>query len=294
MNWDIFLPVFVITLRNIFPIALLLGIIIATFQRIKQTEYYRQIYLGISAGIVASILVASFFADGLKSFNSNDYNGWIFTPLIINSSTFISIGLLIWFIFWLGQQGCIWQNTGNTNDILMGKYSKSLIFSLALFLILPRGIDIFLLLFSQNSNQIVSSSLGAIVSFLFIGIITSAFVYLQIILSDGLFFKLIGIFLIFLSGGLMVNTIYNIDENIAFINELSNRNNWCLFTEQSCLLGGLIWQGNNFFSENKFPFILLKIIFGYHDHIYLVSLILYLLFIAIIVKIYWQKLKNFS
>lgn len=61
MNWDVFLPVFIITLRNLFPIALLLGIIFASFQRIKHPEYYRQIYLGISAGIVASILVGSFF-----------------------------------------------------------------------------------------------------------------------------------------------------------------------------------------------------------------------------------------
>ncbi len=294
MNWDVFLPVFIITLRNLFPIALLLGIVFASFQRINHPQYYRQIYLGISAGIVASFLVGSFFSQGLNNVNSSDYSAWIFTPLIINISTFITIALLIWFIFWLSQQGYFWQKLGSTNDILMGKYSRQLIFSLALFLVLIRGVEIVLLLNVQYNDHIFSSSLGAIASFLFVGIIGVAFVYLQMQLNDDLFFKILGIFLIFLSGGLMVNTIYNLEANITFINELSKANNWCLFSQDSCLLGSLLWENNSFFVDKAFPFIVLKILLGYHDHIYLIPLIFYLLFVIVTGKMYLQNLKNSS
>lgn len=294
MDWNIFLPIFTITLRNFFPIALLLGIIFATFQRIKQPQYYRQIYLGISAGIVASILVAYFFSEGLKNLASSGYNSWIFIPLIINVSTFITIGFLIWFILWLSQQGCIVENLGSTNDILMGKYSRSLIFYLALFLVLNKGIEIVLLLNNQPQEQFLLSSLSVIISLLFLSIITSAFVYLQTRLTTHRFFQVSGFLFIFLLGGLLINTLYNIEINIAFINELSTTKKWCLFSQDSCLLGSLLWQDNQLFSENKFPLILLKILFGYHDHIYLISFIIYLLFISIISKLYLQNLKNFS
>lgn len=294
MDWNIFLPIFIITLRNLFPIALLLGIIFASFQRIKKTEYYRQIYLGISGGIVASTLVAYLFSQGLNDLESSGHNSWIFTPLIINISTFITIGLLIWFILWLGQQGCIVKNLGSTNEILIGKYSRQLVFYLALFLIINKGIELILLINSQSENNIFASSLGMITSCIFLTIITTAFIYLQTRLTTDLFFQLSGFFLIFVSGGLMVNTLYNIEENMSFINELSTTQNWCLFSQDSCLLGSLLWQDNSWFLENKFPFIALKILFGYHDHVYLISLILYLLFITIISKLYLQNLKNFS
>lgn len=294
MDWNIFLAIFVISLRNIFPIALILSIIFASFQRIKKPEYYRQIYLGIAAGIVASILVGSFFSEGLNNFDVSGYDSWIFTPLIINLTTFIAISLLIWFIFWLGQQGCVWQNLGSTNEILMGKYSRQLIFSLALFLVFTRGIEIILLLDWHREVQGLSDILGVMASLLLAAMMTGAFFYLQTRLNSSQYFLLMGIFLIFVTGGLIVNTIYNIEDNIAFINELSSRNNWCLFAKDSCLLGSLLWPENNFLSEQKFPFILLKILFGYHDHIYLIPLIGYLLFMTIVTKFYFQNLKNFS
>lgn len=293
MDWKIFLSIFVITLRNIFPLTLFLGIIFACFQRLEKPKYYRQIYFGISAGMIASILVGSFFSTQIKNLNISN-NAWIFTPLIINLTIVMTIFLLIWFILFLSKQAHLWQKISGTNDILMGKYSRQLVLFLIFFLVFPKAIEIVLLLDYSPNFQGLSGILGAIASFLLIVMMTLAFFYLQTKLNSSQYFQTMGIVLIFLTGGLMINTIYNIEENIAFINELSNYKNWCLFEKQSCLLGLLIWQNNSFFSDKNFPFILLKILFGYHDHIYLIPLISYLLFIIIMIKVYCQNLKTFS
>ncbi|AFZ53279.1 FTR1 family iron permease [Cyanobacterium aponinum] len=294
MYWNIFLPVFVIILRNIFPISLLLAIIFACFQRIEHSGYFRQIYLGISGGIVASILVGSVISQGINNIDSTSNNAWIFTPLILNIFVFIAISLLIWFILWFSQQANFWQNLGSTNELLMGKNLRLTIFSLALFLVLIKGINIFLLLNVMPENNSTYVNLAVIASLLLTVLMTLAFVYLQTRLTNHVFFRIAGIFLILVTGGLIIDSLYNLDESLLFINELDTTANWCLFEQNSCLLGSILWSSHEILPEDKFPFILMKIVFGYHDIVYIIPLAIYLLFVFIVGKFYFQNLKNLS
>ena len=56
-------PTFIITLREGFEAALVVGIVMACLQKAEQTKLYRWVYLGILGGIIASIGVVVLLAN---------------------------------------------------------------------------------------------------------------------------------------------------------------------------------------------------------------------------------------
>ena len=54
---------FIITFRETLEAALIIGIILSYLARIKQTKYNNVIYIGVAAGIIASIIGALIFTE---------------------------------------------------------------------------------------------------------------------------------------------------------------------------------------------------------------------------------------
>ena len=57
MDFSAALPTFVVTLREGFEAALVVGIVMACLKKAEQTELYRWVYLGIFGGVIASVAV---------------------------------------------------------------------------------------------------------------------------------------------------------------------------------------------------------------------------------------------
>lgn len=218
--------------------------------------------------------------------------GIIWTPLIINLLTLVTIVLLIWFLIWYSQQAHFFSQLGDTNILLMGKNSPTLIFLLVLVLILYRGAEIVLFVASQSSDNLISYSLGAMAGLLLGIMMTGGIYYCQQKLNISAFFSTIGLFLSLMVGGMTVIMLKNFNESVGFINEISSNQNYCFFSQDSCLLGIAIAHFQNFLPDNQFPGILLKIIFGYQQEIYLVQLIVYVILVAILIKLYFNNWKS--
>lgn len=62
MDFTAALPTFIVTLREGFEAALVVGIVMACLKKAGQTQLYRWVYLGILAGIIASIALGFLLA----------------------------------------------------------------------------------------------------------------------------------------------------------------------------------------------------------------------------------------
>lgn len=65
MDFTAALPTFIVTLREGFEAALVVGIVMACLKKAEQTQLYRWVYLGIGGGIIASIAVGFLLAGAI-------------------------------------------------------------------------------------------------------------------------------------------------------------------------------------------------------------------------------------
>ena len=62
MDFTAALPTFIVTLREGFEAALVVGIVMACLKKAEQTQLYRWVYLGILGGIIASVALGFLLA----------------------------------------------------------------------------------------------------------------------------------------------------------------------------------------------------------------------------------------
>ena len=103
-----------------------------------------------------------------------------------------------------------------------------------------------------------------------------------------------GVLLLLIIAGLVVSVCRNIDITFATVSQLNNNVSLdlCLGAGQSCILGPLVWDTSQSLPDKQFPGVILKVLLGYRDRIYLVQLIAYLLFWLIIGSRYFRTLNQ--
>ena len=107
-----------------------------------------------------------------------------------------------------------------------------------------------------------------------------------------------GVLLILIVSGLVVSGLQHFDEAIANL-ALSSRSseNLCFYYEHftsihSCILGPIVWNTENILSDEQFPGIILKSLFGYRDKIYIVQSVAYLVFLVSIGGLYFRSITG--
>jgi len=92
--------------------------------------------------------------------------------------------------------------------------------------------------------------------------------------------------------------LHHFDEAIANL-ALSSRSseNLCFYYEHftkvhSCILGPMVWNTEKILSDEYFPGIILKSLFGYRDKIYIVQFVGYLLFLVTIGSLYFRSITS--
>lgn len=108
-----------------------------------------------------------------------------------------------------------------------------------------------------------------------------------------LFFQVMGVLLLLIISGLVVSVCRNIDITFAIVSQLNNFSlDLCLGTGQSCILGPLVWNTSQSLPDKQFPGVILKVLLGYRDRIYLVQLMAYILFWLVIGNRYFRTLNQ--
>ncbi|MFX1299892.1 MAG: FTR1 family protein [Promethearchaeota archaeon] len=195
---------FVITLREGLEAALIVGIVLAFLARTGGSDRYWQVFVGVGAAIVSSVLFALGFqllAGGFSGPSAQIFEG---------VTTLIAAGLLVSMIVWMERKGPslkeeLEQKTAATITATLG------IFFIVFVAVLREGVETVIFLAALPSNDItiiIGSILGFIVAF---GI---AFAYFSQSKRFSLrtFFRITSILLILFAAGMIAYGVHELQE----------------------------------------------------------------------------------
>lgn len=300
MNFTEALPTFVVTLREGVEAALVVGIVLACLKKAQQSYLSPWVYGGIGAGIAGSAVlgvILNWIFQALA--NSNQPYAAVMEPLLEAVFGLIAIIMLSWMLIWMTRQARFLkaQVEGAVSAALQQEKGAGWgVFSLIFIAVLREGFETVLFIVAKFQQGLVPA-LGSL-----LGLATAAGIGI-LLFKWGLrinirqFFKIMGIFLLLIVAGLVVSTLGHVD---AAVNSLAQMNrqseSLCFYYEHftkihSCVLGPMVWDATKVLSDDRFPGLLLKTLFGYRDQLYLVQAVSYLGFLVGIGSLYFQNLN---
>jgi high-affinity iron transporter len=303
MNFSTALPTFVITLREGVEAALVVGIVLALLKKAKQSRLNSWVYAGVGVGIVLSALVGVLLNWGTRALTRANPEYAAVTELTLEGIfSVIAIAMLSWMLIWMTKQARFMKAEveGAVNEALIQDSNAGWgVFSLILVAVLREGFETVFFV-AANLQQGLLPALGAIA-----GLVAAAGVGVLLFkwgvnINIRQFFQIMGILLILIVAGLVSSSLHKFDQVFANLALSSNTSaNLCFyydkFTEiHSCILGPLVWDTANILPDKEFPGIILKSLFGYRQHLYLVQAIAYLTFLFSIGGIYFRSITGGS
>ncbi|MEM8722301.1 MAG: FTR1 family protein [Cyanobacteria bacterium P01_G01_bin.39] len=286
------LPTFIVTLREGFEAALVVGIVMACLKKAEQTQLYRWVYLGIIGGIIASIAVG-FLLNGVVSGVAN--TGGIYAPVVkqLLEGIFglVAIAMLSWMLLWMTQQAKSLKGEveGAISSALSNEGAGKAVFILIFIAVVREGFETVLFILAKFQQDWALPAMGAVVGLTLAAIMGVALFSLGVKINIRLFFQVMGIFLLLIVGGLVVGALKHFDAALALLNQLT-LSQLCLFNDSSCILGSQVWDGSNLLPDKEFPGIVLKALFGYRQTLYLGQVIAYFAFLLAVGTAYFQSL----
>ncbi|MEM8777796.1 MAG: FTR1 family protein [Cyanobacteria bacterium P01_G01_bin.49] len=299
MDFSAALPTFVVTLREGFEASLVVGIVLTCLKKVQQTTLNRWVYQGIGGGIVASVLVGFLLGgilQGVSTYQSP------YTPVIKECLAalfgLVAISMLSWMLIWMTQQGkSLKAEVEEGIQSALGEKAGAGkgIFLLVFIAVLREGFEAVLFIIAKFQEGWQIPSIGAIGGLTTAAILGFLLFKIGIKINIRLFFKVMGIFLLLVVGGLVIGVLKHLNLVILFLSQLDTSfANWCITQSDSCILGSLIWDGSEILPDQKFPGIILKSLFGYRQNLYLGQLIIYLLFLLGVGTLYIRSLSDLS
>jgi len=290
------LPIFIVTLREGFEAALVVGIVLAYLHQAHQTQLNRWVYQGISGGIVASVLVGCLLAGVLQGVSQSASP---YTPILkaLLAALFgaIAVGMLSWMLIWMTRQSRSLKAEiqGEIQTALTQTGSGKAIAIVVFIAVLREGFETVFFLAAQEQV----TNLAAIVAALS-GILT-AIVLAYLIFRVGVkinlkrFFQILGTVLLLIVAGLVIGVLKNMDLAATLISQENlGLRAICFVPGDSCLLGPQLWDLSPWLSDRQFPGLVFKTLLGYRDQFYLLQGIAYVLFLGLIGRLYYQGLQS--
>lgn len=300
MNWSAALPTFVITLREGFEAALVVGIVLACLQKAQKSQFNPWVYGGIGAGIAASACVGVLLNWGLQALNSSDRP---YAPaleaLFKGGLCVVAIAMLSWMLIWMTQQARSLKAEveGAVSSVLQQTGAEWGIFSLIFIAVLREGFETVIFIVARF-QQGLTPALGAL-----LGLVSAAFLGTLLFkwgvkINVRSFFQIMGIFLLLVVSGLVVSALKNIEVAVSLLAQLQlsflsdQLAALCSIDRASCILGTQVWDLSHILPDREFPGIVLKALLGYRDKLYLVQAIGYIIFLATAGSLYFRSLTG--
>ena len=291
MNFTAALPTFIVTLREGFEAALVVGIVMACLKKAGQTRLYRWVYLGILGGIIASVAVG-LLLNGVVS--GVETMGGVYSPvvkqLLEGIFSLVAIAMLSWMLLWMTKQAKSLKGEveGAISSALNEDNAGKAVFILIFIAVVREGFETVLFILAKFQQDWALPAVGAVAGLTLAAIMGVALFALGVRINIRLFFQVMGIFLLLIVGGLVIGTLKHFDAALALMSQLSTQN-WC-WSNQSCILGTQVWDGSNLLPDKQFPGIVLKALLGYRQTLYLGQIVAYISFLAAVGTAYFQSL----
>lgn len=299
MNLSATLPTFVVTLREGFEAALVVGIVLACLNKAQQTNLYRWVYLGIGGGIFASIMLGLFLGGVLQGLETSD---GLYTPILkeVLEGLFgvVAIAMLSWMLIWMTQQAKSIKSDVEgaiSTALKANRNAGKAIFILIFIAVLREGFETVLFILAKFQEGWTFPALGAIAGLVSAAALGFLLFRWGVKIDIRLFFQVMGIFLILIVGGLVMSALKHFDGAIVMLSQMDFHYAYlCHTSGGSCILGPQVWDTSAFLPDREFPGIILKSLFGYRENLYLVQAIGYVMFLLIIGGAYFQSLGGRS
>lgn len=287
------LPTAVVTLREGVEAALIVGIVLACLDKAQPEGQLRAwVFGGVAAGLAGSALIGTFLGIGLQQLQYAVPNAQaILKPVLGILFSSVAVVMLSWMLLWMTQQAKrLKSDISKTVDgALAGDSTGISIFSLVCIAVLREGFEAVLFLFTQP--QPAGASLFGVA----IGL-TGAILIGLALFSWGIridlkrFFQIMGVLLLLIVSGLVVSLCRNLDVVLGMLSQNNLALDLCLGNGPSCVLGPLVWDASRMLPDKQFPGIVLKVLLGYRDRIYLLQLLAYGLFLGLFGNRYFRSL----
>ncbi|MEB3226434.1 MAG: FTR1 family protein [Synechococcus sp.] len=289
------LPAFVITLREGFEAALVVGIVLACLAKAQQTQLQRWVYGGIFAGLGASVLVGWGLWGLLLRLTTGD---GVYTPVLkqILEGSFgvVAIAMLSWMLIWMTRQAKSLKSEveGALQAALQETETAAwAVFSLIFIAVLREGFETVIFIVAQFQGGWLMPSLGAVSGLTVATVLGVLLFALGVRINVKLFFQVMGVLLLLIIAGLVVGVLKHIDGAIAFFVQVQPQYQaLCISPAASCVLGIQLWDWSEILPDKQFPGILLKSLLGYRQKMYLAQAIAYVLFLGSVGTVYLYSL----
>ncbi|HLC18849.1 MAG TPA: FTR1 family protein [Thermodesulfobacteriota bacterium] len=196
---------FIITFREVLEAALVVVIVLAYLKRTGQTRYYKNVWTGISTGVLLSILLAFFFNmvyGGLAGRTEEIFEG---------ATMLVAAGLLTWMILWMAMQKNIAGKLETEIDRRIGEGHALGISALVATAVLREGVE--MVIFMQAARFAGSADLLGAVSG---AALATSLGYLLFMGSRRIrvktFFQVTSIILVLFAAGLVSHGIHEFEE----------------------------------------------------------------------------------
>ena len=301
MNFGEALPTFVITLREGVEAALVVGIVLACLKKSGQSYLSPWVFGGVGVGLIASALIGVLFGWTMQILSaSNQPFAPVMEALLEASFGLVAIAMLSWMLIWMTKQARFMKaevEGAVSAALTQNSHAGWGVFSLVLIAVLREGFETVLFVVAKFQEGIIPAlgALGGILSAAGLGALLFKW---GVKINIRLFFKYMGILLLFIVAGLVVSTLGLFD---TVFNTLSQANResagLCFYYERfaksrSCILGPMVWNTSQVLPAEKFPGLLLSALFGYTDKLYVVQALSYLVFLGTVGGMYFQSLAG--
>jgi high-affinity iron transporter len=297
MNFSAALPTFLITLREGVEAALVVGIVLALLKKAQQSRLNSWVYTGVAVGILVSALIGFLFTWIVQVLSAiNPEYSSVVEPLMEGVFSVLAIAMLSWMLIWMTKQAKVMkvQVEGAVTDALkQNSYAGWGVFTLVFVAVVREGFETVLFIASQQG---LIPSLGAIAGIGVAALIGVLLFQWGVKINIRQFFQVMGVFLVLIVAGLVVTALHKFDQAFATL-ALSNRasESLCFYYQHftkihSCILGPMVWNASKILPDEKFPGVVLKALFGYREHLYVVQAVGYILFLVTVGGLYFRSL----
>lgn len=293
------LPTFLITLREGVEAALVVGIVLACLQKAARSQLNPWVYGGIGVGITASVLVGVLFSWGMARLTASypQYSEVIEDGLE-GGFGLLAIALLSWMLIWMSRQARSMKAevAGSVETaIARGNNAGWGIFTLILIAVLREGFEAVSLVLAYFQSGF-APVLGAIAGLIFAAIIGLLIFKLGVQINLRAFFQVMGVLLLLIVAGLVISVLAHLDIVVNQLAIMNGQPGLCFSgdfaTNGSCILGPMLWDASSILPQKQFPGIVLKILFGYREKLYLIEAVGYVLFLLTVGGMYFSSLTR--
>ncbi len=302
MNLSAALPTFLVTLREGVEAALVVGIVLAMLGKANQSRLNSWVYAGVGVGIIVSGLIGLFFASIIQAAGViNPEYAPIVKPLMEAVFSVIAIIMLSWMLLWMTKQAKFMKAEveGAVQDALKADSKAGWgVFTLVLIAVVREGFETVLFLASNFQEGLVPT-IGAILGIATATLIGALIFKWGVKINIRQFFQVMGIFLVLIVAGLVVGGLRKFDQAFAALALTNSTWDFCFYNQSvaeihSCILGPMVWNASNVLPDKKFPGVILKVLFGYREHLYLVQAVAYVSFLLSVGGLYLRSITGTS